>query len=176
MRLLPFLLPTLVWLVFSLGSRSVAQETQQPAIHDRAPGPIQDNSFLIEEAYNQEDSVIQHISYFQKLTNTGAWVYTQTDEWPLRSYKHQLSVTLVGNAHRRFSGCRGRLGRYRHQLQIPTGRRWGSETGVCTATELVDSNWKLDGRARIRRLGPSNQLAGKHSTFGSLGHALERWS
>jgi hypothetical protein len=25
--------------------------------------PIQDNSFLIEEAYNQEDGVIQHISF-----------------------------------------------------------------------------------------------------------------
>lgn len=28
-------------------------------------GKIQDNSFLIEEAYNQEDGVVQHISAFQ---------------------------------------------------------------------------------------------------------------
>ena len=58
------------------------------------PAPIQDNSFLIEEAYNQEDGVIQHISSFQKLT-TGDWAFTQTDEWPLRSLKHQLSVTVA---------------------------------------------------------------------------------
>ena len=56
-------------------------------------GPIQDNSFLVEEAYNQEDGVIQHISFVQPLS-TGDWVYTQTDEWPLRTLKHQLSVTL----------------------------------------------------------------------------------
>jgi len=55
--------------------------------------PIQDNSFLIEEAYNQEDGVIQHISFVQP-TSTGDWVYTQTDEWPLRSLKHQLSLTV----------------------------------------------------------------------------------
>jgi hypothetical protein len=56
--------------------------------------PIQDNSFLVEEAYNQEDGVIQHISFFERLT-TGDWAFTQTDEWPLRSLKHQLSLTLV---------------------------------------------------------------------------------
>lgn len=54
--------------------------------------PIQDNSFLVEEAYNQEDGIIQHISFVQVL-NTHDVVYTQTDEWPLRSLKHQLSVT-----------------------------------------------------------------------------------
>jgi hypothetical protein len=58
-----------------------------------APMPIQDNSFLVEEAYNQEDGVIQHISFVQPLS-TGDWVYTQTDEWPLRSLKHQLSLTF----------------------------------------------------------------------------------
>ena len=57
--------------------------------------PIQDNSFLVEEAYNQEDGVVQHISMFQRLS-TGDWGFTQTDEWPLRSLKHQLSITLAG--------------------------------------------------------------------------------
>ncbi len=57
-------------------------------------GPIQDNSFLVEEAYNQEDGVIQHISFVQKLS-TGDLLYTQTDEWPLRTLRHQLSVTAA---------------------------------------------------------------------------------
>lgn len=57
-------------------------------------GPIQDNSFLVEEAYNQEDGVIQHISFVEPLS-TGDWVYTQTDEWPLGSLKHQISLTLA---------------------------------------------------------------------------------
>jgi len=40
--------------------------------------------------------VIQHISFVGPLS-TGDWVYTQTDEWPLRSLKHQLSLTLSFN-------------------------------------------------------------------------------
>lgn len=38
------------------------------------------------------------------LTNTGEWVYTQTDEWPLRSYKHQLSLTVAGTHAGDFQG------------------------------------------------------------------------
>ncbi|MGZ4816395.1 MAG: hypothetical protein ACXVZV_13350 [Terriglobales bacterium] len=56
--------------------------------------PIQDNSFLVEEAYNQEDGVIQHISFVQRLSN-GDLLYTQTDEWPVRTLRHQLSVTAA---------------------------------------------------------------------------------
>jgi hypothetical protein len=56
---------------------------------------IQDNSFLIEEAYNQEDGTIQHISTFLRLSNSHDWIYTETDEWPVRSLKHQLSITLM---------------------------------------------------------------------------------
>ena len=54
--------------------------------------PIQDNSFLIEEAYNQERGVVQHISTFQRAA--GAWVYTFTQEWPLGGIRHQLSYTI----------------------------------------------------------------------------------
>jgi hypothetical protein len=54
---------------------------------------IEDNSFLIEEAYNQEAGVIQHISTFQ-LMNNHNWSYTFTDEWPVPGQKHQLSATI----------------------------------------------------------------------------------
>jgi hypothetical protein len=74
----------------------LAQGEAPTTVAEEEPGPIQDNSFLLEEAYNQEDGVIQHINFFQKNANTGDWVYALTDEWPLRSYKHQLSVTLAG--------------------------------------------------------------------------------
>jgi hypothetical protein len=56
-------------------------------------GPIQDNSFLIEEAYNQEPGVIQHISTFDR-GNGGDWIYTFTDEWPVLGQTHQASVTF----------------------------------------------------------------------------------
>ncbi|MFZ1615545.1 MAG: hypothetical protein WAT51_15320 [Holophaga sp.] len=59
-----------------------------------ASKPIQDNSFLLEEAYNQEPGVIQHISTFTKYRQTKDWFYTFTQEWPVPDEKHQLSFTL----------------------------------------------------------------------------------
>src|SRR6266508_301550 len=51
--------------------------------HARAvDGPIQDNSFLIEEAYNQEPGVIQHINTFARARG-GGWGYSFTEEWPV---------------------------------------------------------------------------------------------
>lgn len=58
------------------------------------PKPIQDNSFLLEEAYNQEPGVIQHVSLFTRDRATGDWVYLFTEEWPARGQTHQVSVTL----------------------------------------------------------------------------------
>jgi len=57
---------------------------------------IQDNSFLVEEAYNQEFGVMQHIQNFQRYWNSKDWIYTFTQEWPVdRSPRHQLSYTLA---------------------------------------------------------------------------------
>lgn len=54
---------------------------------------IQDNSFLIEEAYNQEEGVIQHIQAFQYMKGD-SWAYSFTQEWPVPTQKHQLSYTI----------------------------------------------------------------------------------
>lgn len=92
----------------------------------QAPNPpeakaeaIQDNSFLIEEAYNQEPGVVQHISTFNRSRN-GDWVYNFTQEWPVPDETHQLSYTLL---YERFQaspdGARGlgdTLINYRYQL------------------------------------------------------------
>ncbi|HEX2203542.1 MAG TPA: transporter [Longimicrobium sp.] len=59
-----------------------------------APKPIQDNSFLVEEAYNQEPGVVQHIGTWERPTDGGAWAFGFTQEWPLGSLRHQLSYTL----------------------------------------------------------------------------------
>ncbi|GAC1396077.1 MAG: hypothetical protein NVSMB56_10590 [Pyrinomonadaceae bacterium] len=58
------------------------------------PPAIQDNSFLIEEAYNQEAGIIQHISTFMRQRG-GNWIYTFTQELPLGSQRHQFSYTLA---------------------------------------------------------------------------------
>ncbi len=60
------------------------------------PKPIQDNSFLIEEAYNQERGVVQHINTFSYFADSHDWFYTFTQEWPVPGdARHQLSYTLV---------------------------------------------------------------------------------
>ena len=56
--------------------------------------PIQDNSFLLEEAYNQEAAVIQHISNLFFDGAVSEWLYVLTDEWPLGGQRHQLSFTI----------------------------------------------------------------------------------
>jgi hypothetical protein len=53
---------------------------------------IQDNSFLIEEAYNQEPGMVQHIAALRRLERD--WLFAFTQEWPLGSQTHQLSYTV----------------------------------------------------------------------------------
>lgn len=65
-----------------------------PAQQPPREGPIQDNSFLLEEAYNQEPGVIQHIQTYTRTSPGGDWLYTFTDEWPLGGLAHQVSFTL----------------------------------------------------------------------------------
>jgi hypothetical protein len=108
----------------------------------RAQSPIQDNSFLIEEAYNQERGVVQHISTFSRARGSGDWAYTFTQEWPLPDQRHQVSYTLPVQELHAAASARTGLGdfalTYRYQavgdgqaglavsprvsLLVPTGR------------------------------------------------------
>jgi len=63
-------------------------------VHAQGPEPIRDNSFLIEEAYNQDPGVVQHINTFARPTTGSTWAYTFTQEWPVRGMRHQLSYTV----------------------------------------------------------------------------------
>lgn len=66
-----------------------AEETKK-----EEPKRIEDNSFLIEEAYNQERGVVQHIQTFEYLKRANTWLYTFTQEWPVPDEKNQLSYTI----------------------------------------------------------------------------------
>lgn len=68
-------------------------ETGATGPHQDSP-PIQDNSFLIEEAYNQEFGIVQHINTFSRSWTTHEWLYTFTQEWPIPGQTHQLSYTF----------------------------------------------------------------------------------
>src|SRR6266567_165437 len=128
---------------------SAAQETNGTSQTQRSSTPIQDNSFLIEEAYNQEDGIIQHISTFERLTNSRDWVYTQTDEWPLRTYKHQVSLTLAANHAGSFAG---------------SGAEWGDTALNYRYQILGSSRTKLAIAPRLTMLFPTgNHVFGRGS-------------
>lgn len=96
-----------------------AQAGKQPA-HQTPPPAIADNSFLIEEAYNQEHGVMQHISTFRKAIRGEGWEYSFTQEWPWNpAPKSQLSYTLFavsGGVPGAGGGMGDILLNYRYQL------------------------------------------------------------
>jgi hypothetical protein len=57
---------------------------------------IQDNSFFVEEAYNQEPGIVQHIinvpAFFMSGDKEVSFIFTQ--EWPIFSQTHQFSYTI----------------------------------------------------------------------------------
>ena len=77
---------------------------------------IQDNSFLIEEAYNQERGVVQHVGTFQR-SRGGDWEFSFTQEWPLGGIRHQLSYTIPAANYEGFGTGLGDVAlNYRYQL------------------------------------------------------------
>jgi hypothetical protein len=106
----------LTWFVLTAGS--VAGQGQDAS---KETSPIQDNSFLVEEAYNQERGVVQHISTFSRMWNSKDWAYSFTQEWPAPgNWRHQLSYTVSGLHAGGFAATGGGLGdtafNYRYQL------------------------------------------------------------
>ncbi len=92
------------------------------AANEKPIDVIEDNSFLIEEAYNQEPGVIQHIftAAYTKSGKKHGWGFTFTQEWPVFSQDHQFSYTvpsyrLVDDGSR-VSGLGDILLNYRYQL------------------------------------------------------------
>lgn len=97
--------------------RLVAPLLVTPPIAAQAPAHIADNSFLIEEAYNQESGVVQHISTFSRLEGGAAWDFGFTQEWPFRTMRHQVSYTVpVLHAGGSGTGLGDVLLNYRYQL------------------------------------------------------------
>jgi hypothetical protein len=109
---------TSVILLVVTASLARAQDKILTEMWERPYGlSIQDNSFFLEEAFNQEDRVIQHIStltYFQKpLRSLG---YTFTQEWPVGGAAHQLSFDLTYGSLGPNTGLGDLSINYRYQL------------------------------------------------------------
>src|SRR5947208_16562811 len=127
---------------------------------DRPIDGISDNSFLIEEAYNQEQGVIQHIfnAIYTNDSRQRGWAFSFTQEWPFFSEDHQISFTIP-SSHLRDEGQQQNgigdvLLNYRYQalkegddipafaprfsLILPTGSR---DKG--TGNRVVGYQWSL---------------------------------
>jgi hypothetical protein len=90
----------------------VAAYAQAPA----EPFRITDNSFLVEEAFNQEHGIFQNI--FGATRVNGNWAGSFTQEWPLGGQTHQLSYTVSYLEGARHNGAGDTLINYRYQATM----------------------------------------------------------
>jgi len=103
-----------VLFVLALAGSALAQ-TPPPASPPGEEWKITDNSFLVEEAFNQEPGIVQNIFGFQRLT-VRDWQFTFTQEWPAPSTRHQLSYTIPVQALDGNTGMGDVLINYRLQV------------------------------------------------------------
>jgi len=145
------------WLVM-LGSSFAT--TQIIGAAERPIDVIEDNSFLVEEAYNQEAGVVQHIftGTYNNDSRRRGWTFSFTQEWPVFSQDHQFSYTIPSyhfhDGADRIYGIGDILLNYRYQalvedevkpafaprfsLILPTGSRRRS-----TGNNVVGYQWNL---------------------------------
>jgi DtxR family Mn-dependent transcriptional regulator len=97
-------------------------QTETPATRPSDPPfLILDNSFLVEEAFNQERAIFQNIFGF--IRQGGDWQVTFTQEWPAPTVRHQLSYTLSAESVASHGGVGDVLLNYRFQaLEEGPGR------------------------------------------------------
>ncbi len=101
-----------------------------PSLSQGFSQAIEDNSFLIEEAYNQEDGVVQHIFNGYYFSDQKDMLYTFTQEWPMGGQTHQISYTIAYQTFGRgLSGIGDALVNYRYQL-------WGEKDWCWIAPRL----------------------------------------
>lgn len=80
-----------VWAAIA-AAQNAAPAAPAPPAHVSKFG-IPDNSFLIEEAFNQEKGIVQNIVVFTR-TRHGNWDASFGQEWPLGGERHQIAFTI----------------------------------------------------------------------------------
>jgi DtxR family Mn-dependent transcriptional regulator len=106
-------------LVQVAGAILVALVLARPADAQPRPFEILDNSFLVEEAFNQEPGIFQNI--FNIVFGEGNdWEASFTQEWPFRTQTHQLSFTVPFASLDGESGAGDVLINYRLQAFVET--------------------------------------------------------
>jgi hypothetical protein len=109
--------------------------------------PVSDNSFLIEEAYNQEAGVVQHISVLELPRHTDEWSFGFAQEWPLGGVRHQLSYSLPYDRVTDRRGIRDVAINYRYQLLGDASARLAVAPRVSALLPTGDSRDELGNGA-----------------------------
>ena len=95
---------------------SVAAAQATAPINDSAHKfGITDNSFLVEEAFNQEPRIFQNIASWT-WSRRGDWDASFTQEWPLVGKTHQFSYTIPFSGGDQGAGVNDVLLNYRYQV------------------------------------------------------------
>lgn len=103
--------------ILGLAPLANAQGVPAPSTGPAAPPvfAIVDNSFLVEEAFNQERGVVQNIFTWTHIRRD-EWEDTFTQEWPVPGIAHQLSYTIPFSRTDGSTGLNDVLINYRYQL------------------------------------------------------------
>jgi hypothetical protein len=127
-------LAALLILVFIIVGPSVASGIEPSA-------KIRDNSFLVEEGYNQEAGVLHNIQSFW-YSRDESWLYYFTQEWPVPNEKHQLSYTIPVNYSGPSLGDNYGIGdvalNYRYQLILTDKMGFAPRLSLLLPTGSVD--------------------------------------
>jgi hypothetical protein len=135
---------------------------------------IQDNSFLMEEAYNQEKGIVQHINTFRTHRGSADFEYSFTQEWPVGGQTRQLSYDLPITRSAREAGIGDVRINYRYQLVGSGETRFAISPRL--SVTLPTGDWKKGrgiGAAGIETMLPvSYALSKLFTTHSNVGLAL----
>ena len=135
-------------LFFGLAGGAFAQEKPREVrlkadTTSSRPWEITDNSFLVEEALNQEPGIFQNIFGIYR-PGDGSWSTAFTQEWPVRVQAHQLSYTVAFTHTGSNSGIGDVFLHYRFQAWDDSPRRPAFSPRVSVVIPAGDTERGLD--------------------------------
>jgi hypothetical protein len=160
-------------LIAASASAATAQTSRDP----NRPFEIADNSFLVEEAFNQEAGIFQNILLFQR-PHGREWSLEFTQEWPVITQRHQFSFTVPLEAVKPpaaegYDVARGTIAlTYRYQLTMEEG------AGVAVSPRVSVLVPRDDGAVGMQfNLPVSKQFANiyAHANAGFTADGDTRW-
>ena len=155
-----------VALAFVAASWASSALAQAPASPDFV---ITDNSFLVEEAFNQERGVVQNIFTWTRI-HKDEWAATFTQEWPAPGVRHQLSYTVPFSHAGSMTGFNDMLVNYRYQLlEEGDGRPAIAPRASLILPTGKSSEGFGDGRAGLQVNVPVSKRFGDVYLHGNIG-------